>query len=105
MSTTAPKIKFHLLGLLVALVVGGGVLLLVPEPPDAQAQLFPPPPPPNVVKDCFPNPVQRGQQLTCVIEVTAIPSKVAFVQVTDPFPAALEVTGATYVVLDFPLPP
>jgi len=102
MDIPGPKIIYHSLGLLVALVVAGGLLLLVvPEPPEATAQEGPIQalPAPAIDKECTPNPVQLGQELTCTIRVDANPGTTASVQVTDPFPAALDVTDASYVVV------
>lgn len=96
MTTPEMKSKYHLLGLLGTLVVAGGLLLLAPAP-DTQAQVEPEPP--TIDKECTPNPVQMGQQLTCTIDVEAALNTLDEIQVTDNLPAGLKVTGATAPVL------
>ncbi len=90
--------KYYLLSLLGALVVAVGVLAVAPP---AQAQILGEP---TIDKECTPNPVQIGQQITCTIDVVAgTDTFITFSelqQVTDPFPAGLTVTGATQQQLD-----
>jgi len=93
MTTSETKCRYHLLGLLMALVFVGGLLLLVPEPPDAQAQVAPI----TVDKECSPNPVGVGQPLTCTIDVLPSDPRGSsdIIQVTDTLPDGVTVTGAT----------
>jgi hypothetical protein len=91
MQITRTRTKYYLLSLLGALMVAGGVLALTPS---ARAQVTPPPP--TIDKECSPNPVQIGEQLTCTIDVEPPdPQTDAIVQVTDTLPAGVMLTGAT----------
>jgi hypothetical protein len=88
------KPKYLLLSLLFGLVVTGGVLALPASQEEAHAQVGPTPP--SIDKECTPNPVQRGQQITCTIDVVAAPNTGAAVRVEDTFPAGLTVTDAAW---------
>jgi fimbrial isopeptide formation D2 family protein len=91
MQITDKRTKYYLrILLLVALMVAGGVLVLLPS---ARAQVSPPP---TIDKECSPNPVQIGEQLTCTIDVEPSDSQTFdTVQVTDTLPAGVTVSGAT----------
>jgi len=104
------KSIYRLLVLLLALVVAGGILLLMAETPNAQETQEAPttqdvPPLPSINKECTPDPVQLGQQLTCTIDVVAALKTGAVFQVTDTLPSNLTVTKATAELLLSELPP
>ena len=87
---TGTMTKYYLLSFLSALVVGIGMLVVAPS---AQAQQQPDPI--TVDKECTPNPVQIGGQLTCIIDVEpASPQTLIFVEVRDAFPAGIRPTVA-----------
>ena len=87
------RTKYYLLSLFGALVVGFGVFA-ISSASEAQVQ-----PVPTIDKECTPNPVQIGEQVTCTIDVVAPPNTVAGVRVTDTFPADLTVTEANWQFL------
>ena len=97
MGILGPKSIYRLLALLVALVVAGGLLLLLmAETPNAQETQEAPttqggPPLPSINKECTPDPVPLGQQVTCTIDVVAAPHTGAAFQVTDTLPSNLTV--------------
>ena len=96
MPITRTRSKYYVLSVLGALVVALVVLAVAPSA-QAQSEIDP-----NIDKECTPNPVQIGQQITCTIDVVAAPGTSAFgsppleepIVVTDTFPAGLTVTGA-----------
>jgi uncharacterized repeat protein (TIGR01451 family) len=88
---TGMRTKYYLLSV-VAFVVAFVVLALLPTPAQAQEA-------PSIDKECTPNPVQVGQQITCTIVVEAAPGTGAQVTVTDMLPAGLTVTEATFLSL------
>jgi uncharacterized repeat protein (TIGR01451 family) len=62
--------------------------MLALTPSSARAQVTPPPP--TIDKECSPNPVQIGEQLTCTIDVEPPdPQTFALVEVTDTLPAGV----------------
>ena len=88
--------KYYVLSVLGALVVAFGVLAVAPS---VQAQVQPPTPP-SIDKECTPNPVQIGEQITCTIVVVPPPSAIlGSAVVTDKLPDGLRVTGATTTVM------
>lgn len=90
MQITSTRTKLFLRILLVALMVAGGLALI----PSVRAQVTPPPP--TIDKECSPDPVQIGEQLTCTIDVDPSESGTFnIVEVTDTLPAGVTVTGAT----------
>jgi hypothetical protein len=81
--------KYYLLSVLGALMVAVGVLIVAPSA-EAQTALDP-----TVDKECTPNPVQVGEQITCTIDVLPAPNTLLFVRVEDTLPDGLTVIGAT----------
>jgi uncharacterized repeat protein (TIGR01451 family) len=89
------RTKYYLFSVL-ALVVAFVVLALLPSPAQAQQA---PSKAPSIDKECTPNPVQVGQQITCTIVVETVTGTAALVTVTDMLPAGLTVTEATFLSL------
>jgi hypothetical protein len=86
--------KYYLLSLFGALVVAFGVFAISPASEAQEEQ--PPAAPPTIDKECTPNPVQVGQQITCTIDVVPAPSTADLFRVTDPFPAGVTVTETNW---------
>ena len=76
-------------------MVAVGVLTVSPS---AQAQVAPEP---TIDKECTPNPVQIGEQITCTIDVVPAPGTTGTVSVMDTLPSSLTVTGANSEVILF----
>jgi len=91
------RTKHYLLVVLGALLVAAGVV--ASPSTSAQAQPTPQTFKPTINKECTPNPVQLGEQITCTIEVVPVTDpqlpNTLEVQVTDDLPDGLTVTGAT----------
>jgi uncharacterized repeat protein (TIGR01451 family) len=102
MERAGTKTKYHLLGLLVALVVGGGLHLLVALP-DAQAQATPPQCSPVtsgervcINKMVSSNPVQVGESVTFTVDIrysSALDTS-SNATVTDVLPPGVEFQSA-----------
>ena len=97
MSIIGVRTKHCLLVVLGALLVAAGVV--ASPSTSAQAQPTTNPFKPNITKECTPNPVQLGEQITCTIDVVPVtapqPPNTLQVKVTDDFPDGLTVTEAT----------
>jgi hypothetical protein len=70
MQMSGTRTRYYLLG-----VVGVAFVVLALLPTPAQAQEAP-----SIDKECTPNPVQVGQQITCTIDVEAAPGTGAFLR-------------------------
>ncbi len=93
MQITGMRTKYYLLSV-VAFVVAFVVLALLPTPAQAQGA-------PGIIidKECTPNPVQVGEQITCTIDLEAAPRRIFIVDFTDTFEAGVTPTEATLQIL------
>ena len=90
MPLTRTRSKYYVLSVLGALVLAAGVLAVAPS---AQAQNGIEP---TIDKECTPNPILVGQQITCTIDLAAPNTFAADVEVlTDTFPAGVRPIRAT----------